>query len=188
MIEAAVGLFLEQGYGPTTIDQIAEAADVSTQSVYATFEGKAGILEQAVHLLRTGDPAGRTRDSEAARVVQETSDLRARARASAALVRAVHEPSAAVIAIVERASATDPALADLHDRLREQRRESVALITDPVPANAFRKGISKSEAMDALTYLCAAHSYTELVDGMGWTPDRYESWLGDTIYQMLFAD
>ncbi|MFL6204843.1 MAG: TetR/AcrR family transcriptional regulator [Acidimicrobiales bacterium] len=188
MIEAAVELFLEQGYGPTTIDQIAQAADVSPQSVYASFDGKAGILEHAVHLLRTGDPAGRTRDSEAARGVTEIADLRERARASAALTRAVHEPSAAVIAIVERASATDPALADLHDRLRIQRRESVAHTTDNVPAKAFRKGITKSEATDALTYLCAAHSYTELVDGMGWTPDRYERWLGDTIYQMLFAD
>jgi AcrR family transcriptional regulator len=188
VIEAAVELFLEQGYGPTTIDQIAKAADVSTQSVYATFDGKAGILEQAVHLLRTGNPEGRTRDSAAARALAETTDLRERARASAALVRAVHEPSAAVIAIVERASATDPALADLHARLRDQRRESVALITDAVPAKAFRKGITKDEAMDALTYLAAAHSYTELVDGMGWTPDRYEEWLGDLIFQMLFAD
>ena len=58
----------------------------------------------------------------------------------------------------------------------------------PSKQKAFRKGITKSEATDALTYLCAAHSYTELVDGMGWTPDRYERWLGDTIYQMLFAD
>ena len=188
VIDAAVALFLDQGYGPTTIDQIAKAADVSTQSIYATFDGKAGILEQAVHLLRTGDPEGRTRDSEAARAVTETTDLRERARASASLVRSVHEPSAAVIAIVERASATDPALADLHDRLRVQRRASIALITDPVPAKAFRKGITKDEAMDALTYLCAAHSYTELVDGLGWTPDRYEEWLGDVIYQMLFAD
>ena len=188
VIDAAVELFLDQGYGPTTIDQIAKAADVSTQSVYASFDGKAGILEQAVHLLRTGNPAGHTRDSQAARAVTEITDLRERARASAALTRAVHEPSAAVIAIVERASATDPALADLHDRLREQRRASVAQTTANVPAKAFRKGITKSEATDALTYLCAAHSYTELVDGMGWTPDRYERWLGDTIYQMLFAD
>ncbi len=56
VIDAAVELFLDQGYGPTTIDQIAKAADVSTQSVYASFDGKAGILEQAVHLLRTGSP------------------------------------------------------------------------------------------------------------------------------------
>src|SRR5262245_45287359 len=75
VIEAAIELFLEQGYGPTTIDQIAKAADVSPQSVYATFEGKAGILEQAVHLTRTGAPTGRTRDSDAARAVAETSDL-----------------------------------------------------------------------------------------------------------------
>ena len=134
---AAFRLITEQGYAATTVDQIAKAADVSTQSVYASFDGKAGILEQAVHLLRTGNPAGHTRDSEAARALAEMTDLRERSRASAALTRAVHEPSAAVIAIVERASATDPALADLHDRLREQRRASVAQTTAQLERAGF---------------------------------------------------
>ena len=39
-----------------------------------------------------------------------------------------------------------------------------------------------------MTFLAAAHTYTELVDGMGWTPARYESWLADALYQLLFAD
>ena len=60
--------------------------------------------------------------------------------------------------------------------------------TADVPTKAFRKGLSRSDALDAMTFLAAAHTYTELVDGMGWTPARYEAWFADALYQLLFAD
>ena len=187
VLEAATELFLTQGYGTTSIDQIAKAADVSPQSVYATFESKAGILERAMHLARVGDPAGHGRDLPEAADLMQTDDLQERCRATAALLRRMYEGSAAaLIAIVERASAVDPQLADLHDRLREQRRASVQQMSANVPANAFRR--PRKELYDAMTFLSAAHTYTELVDGMGWTPARYEAWLADALYQLQFAE
>lgn len=187
VLEAATELFLAQGYGATSIDQIARAADVSSQSVYATFESKAGILERAVNLARAGDPEGRSRDLPDATSIFAAPDLRERCRRTAAFLRRMYEGSAALIAIVERAAAVDPQLADLHDRFRAQRRSSVEQLTAGVPAKAFRAGLSRPDAFDAMTFLAAAHTYTELVDGMGWTPARYESWLGDALYQLLFA-
>jgi AcrR family transcriptional regulator len=188
VLEAATELFLSQGYGATSIDQIARAADVSPQSVYATFENKAGILEGAVNLARAGDPKARSRDLPEAIAIAEEPDLRQRCRRTAAWSRRMYADSAALIAIIERASAIDPALADLHDRFRAQRRDSVEQQTANVPTKAFRKGLTRKDALDAITFLGAAHTYTELVDGLGWSPARYESWLGDALYQLLFAD
>ena len=48
-------------------------------------------------------------------------------------------------------------------------------------------GGRRTEALDTITFLAAAHTYTELVEGMGWTPARYETWLADALYQVLFA-
>lgn len=188
VLEAATELFLEQGYGATSIDQIARTADVSTQSVYATFESKAGILEGAVNLARAGDPDGRGRDLPDATTIAEAPDLRERCRQTAAFLRHMYDGSAALIAIVERAAAVDPQIAELHDRFRTQRRGSVEQLSAGVPAKAFRRGLARKDALDAMTFLAAAHTYTELVDGMGWTPARYESWLADALYQLLFAD
>ena len=187
MLEAATELFLEQGYGATSIDQIARAADVSPQSVYATFENKAGILEGAVNLARAGDPRGRTRDLPEVIAVHQEPDPRTRCEGAAAFARRMYEGSAALIAIVERASAVDPQLADLHDRFRAQRRESMAQMNGDIPGKAFRKGLKRTDALDTMTFLAAAHTYTELVDGMGWTPAHYEAWLADALYQVLFA-
>jgi AcrR family transcriptional regulator len=188
VLEAATELFLDRGYGATSIDEIARAADVSPQSVYATFESKAGLLERAVNLARSGDPEGRGRDLPDAATLAQEVDLRTRCRRTAALLRRMYDGSAALMAIVERASAVDPALAELHERFRTQRRRSVEELSADVPAKAFRKGLTRRDAGDAMAFLAAAHTYTELVDGMGWTPARYESWLGDALYQVLFAD
>jgi hypothetical protein len=39
-----------------------------------------------------------------------------------------------------------------------------------------------------MTFLSAGHTYTELVDEMGWSPARFESWFADALYQLLFAE
>ena len=44
IVEAATRLFLERGYVPTTIEAIADAADVAVETVYARFRNKANLL------------------------------------------------------------------------------------------------------------------------------------------------
>src|ERR671937_214158 len=62
IIAAAHGLFVQKGYGSTTIAEIARAAGVAAETVYATFQSKSNLLhrtwdvavggdEQDVHLL-----------------------------------------------------------------------------------------------------------------------------------------
>src|SRR5260221_11870574 len=48
-------LFLRQGYGATTLDQIAAKAGVAVQTVYFHFGNKATVLKQAVDMLAVGD-------------------------------------------------------------------------------------------------------------------------------------
>ena len=44
IVEAATRLFLDRGYVPTTIDAIADAADVAVETVYARFRTKANLM------------------------------------------------------------------------------------------------------------------------------------------------
>ncbi|MGN9758143.1 TetR/AcrR family transcriptional regulator [Streptomyces sp. SD31] len=46
LYEAAVGLFVDQGYEATTMDQIADAADVARATVFNHFSQKVGFLEE----------------------------------------------------------------------------------------------------------------------------------------------
>src|SRR5262245_61143361 len=55
IVDSATRLFLDQGFGATSIKQIAEAADVAVPTVYAAFDSKAGILGHAVNVAIVGD-------------------------------------------------------------------------------------------------------------------------------------
>ncbi|MEO7663675.1 MAG: helix-turn-helix domain-containing protein, partial [Candidatus Limnocylindrales bacterium] len=48
VIEAARRLFLADGYGQTTVSAIAEAAGVSTETIYKAFGGKPGLVRALV--------------------------------------------------------------------------------------------------------------------------------------------
>ena len=52
---AAHDLFVERGYGATTIADIAEAAGVSVPTVYAGFGTKADLLRRAIEVAMAGD-------------------------------------------------------------------------------------------------------------------------------------
>ena len=45
IVEAACALFLERGYGATSMDQIAAAAEVSKRTVYSHFDSKEALFE-----------------------------------------------------------------------------------------------------------------------------------------------
>ena len=53
--EAATRLFLEHGYAATRITQIASAAEVAPETVYATFKNKRALLKEAIDVAIAGD-------------------------------------------------------------------------------------------------------------------------------------
>jgi AcrR family transcriptional regulator len=55
VIEAARSLFLERGYGVTTVEAISERADVPAATVYRLFASKLGILKALLDVSIAGD-------------------------------------------------------------------------------------------------------------------------------------
>ena len=55
IVAAAADLFLDQGYGATTLDQVAARADVAVQTVYFHFGNKATLLKEALDEAAVGD-------------------------------------------------------------------------------------------------------------------------------------
>src|SRR3954471_733846 len=53
--DAAAALFVEQGYGMTKLEQIAERAGVAVQTVYFHFGNKRTVLKEAVDIAAVGD-------------------------------------------------------------------------------------------------------------------------------------
>lgn len=49
ILDVATGLFLEEGYGATSIEAVATRAGVSKRTFYHRFDGKAGLFAAVVH-------------------------------------------------------------------------------------------------------------------------------------------
>src|SRR5712664_1978640 len=55
ILDAAQRLFSDRGYGATTMEQIATHAGVATDTVYASFRNKAGVLHRLLDVRVGGD-------------------------------------------------------------------------------------------------------------------------------------
>jgi AcrR family transcriptional regulator len=186
IVEAARGLFVRQGFGATSIDQIATAAGVSPQTVYATYGSKAAVLSRAIDVAVRGDYE-ETSLVDRMPILAEMSGNQHRLHfaTAARFVRALHERVAPLIRVMEQAASTDPALEELRVRLAREIRADCAVWVAQLGPTALRPDISESQAADVMVTVQSPYIYSMFTVDLGWSPDRYEQWLAHAIPQLL---
>jgi len=178
---AARGLFAERGYVPTTIAAIAETADIPSPTIYSAFGGKATILQHIAHLVVAELEVDRVHEDAIAH-----PDPAAGLRMAAGLQRRQFELMYDVIAIYQEAARVDPDIARaqqviLANRERAFRRHLTAIARHLTPR------VTVEQAVDIYVALVVPEIYRTLVLERGWTPDRYEVWLGDALVDQLLT-
>jgi AcrR family transcriptional regulator len=186
IIEAAAVLFVEQGFGATSIDQIAAAADVSPQTIYATYGSKAAVLSRAIDVAVVGDYEARPLVDRIP-VLAEVSGAghRLHFAAGAQFVRALHERVAPLMRVMEQAAATDPGLQELRMRLIREIHEDLVTWVAQLGPTALRPDLTESRATDVIFTIQSPWVYSMLTADLGWSPDDYERWLADTLPRLL---
>jgi AcrR family transcriptional regulator len=181
IVDTARELFLEQGYGTTTIDAISSRAGVAVSTVYAIYKNKRGILK-AIREAWHQESGQRDIYQEAAAQTDPARWLEFAAHAT----RRQWETGAPMTAIYASAAAVDAeAAAELQEALTGRRTNMAHTIRQsPLTLHAS----SDPEHMIAIFLaLTRSEVYQELVDVAGWSPDAYESWLADTLKQQLLS-
>ena len=189
IVRAATDLFVDRGYGATTIAQIADAAGVAAPTVYASYGTKVAILSAALDQAIAGD------DEE---VVVNARDWMApvwtapsaaeRLAAYAAACRRMMLGAGDIFAVVTAAASTDAELADLAATTEQRRRLGATAVVDSVlEVGALRDGLDRDDAVDVLWLLNSPVVFTHLVRGAGWSPDRYERWLAGAFERELLG-
>ena len=184
IIEAATALFVEQGFGPTTIDQIAATADVSPQTIYATYGSKAAVLFRAIEVAVAGD-YDEAPLMDFAPELTELSEHRSQFAAAAHFVREMHDRVAPLMRVMEGAASTDPSLEESRRRLLHQIRSGCAVWVSQIGPKALRPGLSQDQAIDVMFTMQAPHLYSIYTVDLGWTPDQYETWLAHALPHLL---
>lgn len=190
MLDSARTLFLGRGYVTTSIAAIAENADVSTETIYATFGTKRAILSDLVDISMAGDVDARPVLQQAwVEDLKVEPDAHRRARLLAAAGRAILDRRYEVDEIVRGAASADPEIAALRDIGDAQRlagqRELLGIV---VGDHGLRDGLDFEAALDSLYAIGSPDTYRALVVDRGWTAERFESWYGDTIDRLLLRE
>lgn len=182
MITAAHSLFVEQGWAGTGMRDIARAAGVATETVYAYFASKRGLFQAVVDVAVTGD------DLPVAVAVAERPEFAAlgegpharRTAAAARILVGIYLRTAAFASVMREAAANDDEIAGMLRETRERQRRDVAaaveLIMGRVPSTIERDGVW------ALT---SPEIYLLLVEETGWAPQQYEAWMATTLERVI---
>jgi len=181
VLRAAKTLFVRHGIDQVTIAQIAEKAEVAGSTVYALFKSKEGVLRGLMTAALFGE---RFQVAEAA-LEGETDPVRLVAL-TAHVARAIYEGESTELGLMRGASAFSPALRKLEqefEKLRFQMQEARLKLL--FAQSKQRKGLQFDEARRVLWMYTSRDVYRMLVHEGGWSPDRYQQWLSETLVNAL---
>ncbi|MGA7523591.1 MAG: helix-turn-helix domain-containing protein [Acidobacteriaceae bacterium] len=183
IVEAARQLLQAEGYAGMTVEAVARRAEVAVQTVYAVFGSKTGILAELLNQTTFGPDYEDT--------VRETLEERqpeARLRGAARIARQIHDAQREGFDLLRGAGVVAPELARLEqerERIRYEREET--MIVSLRDAKRLRPGLSYPAARDILWTLTSSDVYRMLVRERGWSSQKYQDWLADTLVRSLLS-
>jgi len=176
VLDAAHDLFVEQGFGATTIEQIATRAGVSKPTVFNAVGNKVEVFRTVRQEAVSGDDpsqelAAATTASEAVAVVADH-------------ITAVCRRYQGIHAALGGAAGTDAAMADLYDEAERRRHRVAGLLLAGLERHARTRG-PRERAQDRLWSLMAPDNYARLVGRRRWSQRAYRDWLTEEICALL---
>jgi AcrR family transcriptional regulator len=183
ILEAARSLFESQGYAATTLEAIAELAEVSPKTLGAVFGSKRALLAEVINPEAFSTPVKLLIEE-----LRATEDPSRQLSLVAQITRQAYEPMASSLELLRTAGAVAPELADVARQIEARRRQNQArLIASLSEQGALCAGLSFEEATDVLWALTSYDVYRMLVVEQRWKPERYETWLAQLLVQHLLA-
>ncbi len=185
--EAARSLFFKLGYVGTTIEEVANEAGVSKETVYAVFGNKQGILAFLLDVAVNGEefPLAVIEQSAAQAIMRER-DPRRQIDRIAQVCGEILSRAAPVYAIMRTAANTEPEIQKRVRHLHRERLENMTTFFRQVAANGpLRKGLNEKRAGEIVWALTSPELFLLLVTESGWSKEKYSQWLADILFSVL---
>jgi AcrR family transcriptional regulator len=183
ILAATRELFASRGYAGTTMEAIAEIAEVSPKTISAVFGSKRAILAEVVSPNAFGPHVQHLLDE-----LRATPEPSRRVSLVAQITRHAYEPLVLELELLRTAHAVAPELADLARDIEMRRRQNQGrLVAYLDEYRVLRQGLPLEEATDVLWALTSYDLYRMLVVERHWPPERYETWLANLLIEHLLA-
>ena len=183
IVVATRKLLETQGYAGMTIEAVAQQAEVSVQTVYAVFGSKTGILAELLNEATFGADY-----EDTVQQTLEERDPETRLRGAARIARQIHDAYRTGFDLLRGAGVVAPELARLEqerERMRYERQEQ--MIISLRDAKRLRAELSYQTARDIFWALTGSDLYRMLVRERGWSSQKYQDWLADTLVRSLLS-
>lgn len=190
IVTAARELFLEHGYGATSLQDIADRAGVAVQTIYFVFRNKRALLKELVDTTIAGDDVAiATMDRPWFRAACDAATATDQLRQHVRGTRHILDRVAPITKLVETAATIDPEIATMWPNEEDPRftvhsAAARALVAKP----DARPGVSAAMAADLLYGLLGPGLYLTFVRDRSWSPAKWETWTYDTLRGQLCAD
>jgi AcrR family transcriptional regulator len=173
ILDAAAALFLDRGYGRTTMKDIADRAGVARDTVHAVFGGKAKVLTALIdaRLVPDGSVTNVTQRPDV-QTIKDEPDQRTQIERFARFIAETSTELRPVFEILRTASAIEPAMATVFAEMDRYRLLNM----------------SSRKAAEIIWTLASPDVARMLCDELGWTQAQHARWLGDTLARTLLPD
>lgn len=181
-LAAARELFLVQGYGGTTVAEVAKLAGVSPDTIYVSLGGKQGLLEGvwALAIYDPDDPKQRGQEHRIERITR-LSNPRQRLRQLVQVSCETLARTSPVHAVIRGAADGHPFAVELRARLLVSRMEIQSRRLHAVLGASLRTGISITKAAEHYSALLSPELHHLLTVERQWSDRQYEAWVVDLL-------
>jgi AcrR family transcriptional regulator len=187
VVRAARDLFVEQGYGRTTVPEIARRAGVSVETIYASVGTKAELLHKAWDITVGGDEQDIVfHERPEVVAIRGEPDLARRLMMHAELSTRTAQRVAPFQLMVQSAAGAEPAAAAMLEEMGRQRLVGLGVMAVEA-ARTGQLAVSEEECRDVVWSTTDGMLWHRLVNERGWTNERFADWLGRLWVAQLVA-
>lgn len=190
ILKSAYDQFCEHGFLPTTMESIAGAAGVATQTVYYVFRTKAKLLREVTEFgaASVPDPAP-VMERAWMKEALDSSDPR---RSVALIVEHgvdIYARVAPLLSAIRTAASVDEEMDSYWQSVAEGRRAGMERFVATLDAKGLlRSGLDPRRAADILFVLDSHETFLGLTCGSGWwSLEEFKAWLYRTVCDQLLA-
>lgn len=191
IVDSAYEPFCAHGYAATTMEMIATAAAVATQTVHYVFRTKAALLQKVIEVAAAGQhdppPAMERPWIREALAAEDGRRTLARSMSSAASTSTCgwRRSNAAI----QTAASIVPDI-DLYWRsVSDARRRGMGELVAALDAKQqLQDGLTTGKATDLLSVVHSHETFLGLTRDSNWPLEEYKAWLYITLCQQLLID
>ncbi len=188
VLAAARRRFISRGYAATTVADVASAAKVSVDTVYASVGRKPALLLAVIDmLLSSSDHDIPSEQRDYVRAVRAAGTAEQKIAVYAEALGRIISRTAPLQSALAQAARTEPECARVWLQLKDRRAANMRLFAADLRATGQVREDLDDDAVADLVWVGNSLEYFTLLTERGWSPERYAEHLRDLWERLLLA-